>query len=70
MPIFIKFPVVYANIGEYFIKSFRDYYKEYLDRFEKFLSNYVDSFDVGNDINNAVYLFFIKKFITFMIIHT
>ena len=31
MPIFIAFPVVSSNRGEYFIKSFRDHSKECLD---------------------------------------
>ena len=57
MPIFITFPVVSANRGEYFIKSFRDHSKECLDLFESSFSIYTGAFIVGNDINNAVYLF-------------
>ena len=62
MPIFITFPVVSANRGEYFIKCFRDQSKECLDCFERSLSNYVDAFVVGNDINNAIYLFLEKLY--------
>ena len=48
MPIFIKFPVVSANRGEYSIKSASDYYsKGYLELFERSLRNYVDVLDVG-----------------------
>ena len=57
MPIFITFPVVSAYRAEYFIKYFRDHSKKCLDWFEWSLSYYVDTFDVGNDIKNGVYLF-------------
>ena len=57
MPVFIAFPAVSTNRGEYFIKSFRDHSKECLDRFERSLINFADTYVVGNDINNAVCLF-------------
>ena len=64
MPIFITFPIVSANRCEYFITSFRDHSKKYLDRFERFLGDYVDAFDLGNNIDNAVYLFLEKLYDT------
>ena len=61
MTIFIKFPIVWFKVGEYFIRSFRINGNDFLDVFERCLSSYVDAFDVGNDINNDVYLL-LEKF--------
>ena len=51
-----SFPVVSTNGGENLIKSFRDHSKECLDRFERSLINFVDTYEAGNYINNAVCL--------------
>ena len=43
MPVFIAFPVVSTNKGEYFIKYFRDHSKECLYLFEISLINFSDN---------------------------
>ena len=57
MTVFITLPVVSTYRSDYFIKCTRQHSKGCLDRFERYLSNYVDAFIVGNDFINAVYLF-------------
>ena len=59
---FLSIPVVSTNRGKYFINSFRDQSRKCLDQFERSLINFADTYEVGNDINNAVCLFHEKLY--------